>query len=114
MRVAAQKAAPDSLVGLVRYFERELDQTAACLGSSVNYKAMMRHIAEWRRQGLEPDHIRTMVDIFVAHPDWWKGKPPWKVFVSRRNMLLEMLTKEQERQEHKARSHDRNYWLGIK
>lgn len=105
---------PDSPGGLTFYFVAAVDNSPAFygIGAHVNRDALYGNFDEWLKQGLPPGYIRAMVDEFMKHPNWSKGKPAWKVFLAKRNALFARLERMVEEAERKDR-HDDDYWLGT-
>jgi len=81
-------------------------------------EALAHNLKTWKRQyGIGLDTLRLMMEEFARHPDWWRrsDKPPWRVFLARRDELTTLIAKRQRRDPSRREPGERkgrDYWLG--
>lgn len=86
-RITRRPPSPDTARELSRYFDRAA-RKAGYTFEPTNFSALSGTIARWKREGLDADRIRLMVDAFFRTNRNLRGTP-WKVFVSQRHKLIE-------------------------
>jgi len=61
--------------------------------------ALVGNLRLWHDQdGYEWEFIERMMREFSRHPEWYRGKTtPWKVFVSKRPRLAELVVARQQK-----------------
>lgn len=64
-----------------------------------NYPALASHLRRWHEAGVSINDIRMLMEEFVKHPEWVRrsSKPPWQVFVGRRDQLASLVARQQRR-----------------
>lgn len=77
---------PDSAGGLAQYWAQEVLVKMARVGGR-REDIVRRFMAEWLRRGVDPAVLHKMVDIYTADPSLREAEVPWKVFVSKAEML---------------------------
>jgi len=55
-------------------------------------------VAQIRRWPYDLDFVRLMMEEFSRHPEWCKGRAPWRVFVGRRQVLVDLVLTRQKRE----------------
>lgn len=113
---SAQKSAPaengskSSTHYLARfYFPSQCRQARLGLTYPGDIQALRKAFWQWDLPG---QTIRRMIDEFVQHPEWCRGKVPWRVFLARREALLELVRQQEVHAEREAHSDDWGYWTG--
>jgi hypothetical protein len=80
------------------------------------YEALINHLSQWQDQGVDRRTMKLMMVEFSQHPDWCRvsGKPPWQVFVGRRDQLASLVASRQRNDPANRRWSGGGdaYWLG--
>jgi hypothetical protein len=65
----------------------------------MNWLGLSRHINQWRKDGMTLSFISQMMEEFFHHPEWCRrsGRAPWRVFVSHRDQLVDLVLTRQRR-----------------
>jgi hypothetical protein len=90
MEESAQKSVTPHVHLARDYFPTVCRQKKLGALSPWNWKNLAKQFKDWDQP---PEVIRTMIDKFGEHPDWCRGKTPWKVFLAHREQLLLLATK---------------------
>ena len=62
-----------------------------------NGPALVHHLRNWKAQGVDLETMQLMMEEFARHPEWCRNarRPPWRVFVGRRDELASMVSYSQ-------------------
>lgn len=59
---------------------------------NTNCRALAHHFATWKREGITPQQITSMIDVFMDRaPTYGRGKPPWKIFLGQKDALFDFV-----------------------
>jgi hypothetical protein len=86
---ASRPTVPTSAAGLAQYFDREAKRRvpAAARGFGVTNKAALAgSIRKWLDEGVEPEVVARMVELFLTEPPV-PGVAPWRAFLAARHRL---------------------------
>lgn len=86
----------DTLFGMVTYFSELLPKDAwGRLNSPVNFPAMSKGLKKVREAGHTPEHIRSMMELFIAdinQKPLTEGVAPWRAFLANLDALAKRAT----------------------
>lgn len=84
------------------------------LPGQFDWRPLAGALRRWEEnEGIDTDMARQLMEEFVCHPEWCQNKTfPWRVFLARRNKLLDLVTTRQRRDPGNRRhSGGVEYWL---
>jgi len=70
-----------------------------------------------KKYGYDWAFVRLLMEEFGKHPEWYRGRPAWEVFVTRRRVLAALVVHRQKRDPSNRRwgtNRGREYWVGSR
>jgi hypothetical protein len=109
-----ERSAQKSTVYLATYFFPQVVRGAGIQMTplQINGAALAHHLNRWKLQGVDLLTMKRMMEEFAKHPAWCRNarRPPWRVFVGKREDLASLVASNQRRHPGNNRNKD---WLAY-